>query len=217
METLKNIETYGGRIPKGLLAFCEALNKKHGFQVVYQIGNEPENACDNHKADYWIYSNTVTFNAMECGTIHESTAADCIKQLSYGFTVDKPEGPAGSSPAPSYTRAEAGALDRRASGNPLPCDARILATLAKFNRLPESPAPALYRKIRFQRGTDKTAGLVVTDAQFKTGFSELSRLFSVSESSKMQFFSFSPLFDSWEKAFDFNLDGAGVTTKQVNP
>lgn len=85
-------------------------------------------------------------------------------------------------------------------------------------KTPAPTAPALYRKIRFQRGTDKTVGLIVSEAKFKEGFSELSRLFPASEACKMQCFQFSPLFDEWDKAFYFNMDqGQGVITKQVNP
>lgn len=88
MDGLKKIETYGGKIPQRLIDYCEKLNEQNGIQVVYQIGNEPENACDGHRNSYWIYSNTVTFTAMECGTIHEDTVADCIRMLKCGFTID---------------------------------------------------------------------------------------------------------------------------------
>lgn len=77
------IETYG-KIPKGLLDSCNRVNKRIGCLAVYQIGNEPENACDDYRNDYWIFltSGFETSDNPTCGTIHESTVELCRKKLS---------------------------------------------------------------------------------------------------------------------------------------
>ena len=85
---MDKIRTYGGKIPKTLLAYCEKLNKDNDFQVVFEIGNEPDSAVDGNNS-YWILSGAVTFNAMGCGTIHEDTVKRCIDQLKLGFIKDQ--------------------------------------------------------------------------------------------------------------------------------
>lgn len=64
-----------------------------------------------------------------------------------------------------------------------------------------------YRKIWFSKGSEHTAGLIVTDAWIaahKTNLvSDASRLFPMHEARKMGKFHVSPAFATWEQAFAF--------------
>ena len=54
----------------------------------------------------------------------------------------------------------------------------------------------------------RTAGLIFPVEQLKgKSVSEISRYFPYSEAMKMERFFTSPLFDSWEDAFNFKIEG----------
>jgi hypothetical protein len=65
-----------------------------------------------------------------------------------------------------------------------------------------------YIKARFtSKSNGSTAGLVIeADKLYRTPLTELSRLFPVSEASKMERTELSPEFDSFEEAFLHNFD-----------
>jgi hypothetical protein len=65
-----------------------------------------------------------------------------------------------------------------------------------------------YIKVRFtSKANGSTAGLVIeADKLYRTPLTELSRLFPVSEASKMERVELSPEYDSFEEAFAHNFD-----------
>ena len=64
-----------------------------------------------------------------------------------------------------------------------------------------------YRKIRFcSKQHGETAGLVIQhDGKTMHSIEELSRLFPISEALKMKKFQSSPIFDTWNEAFEFEF------------
>tara|TARA_R110002126_G_scaffold291144_1_gene450586 strand:- start:1149 stop:1373 length:225 start_codon:yes stop_codon:yes gene_type:complete len=68
---MTTIKTYGGKIPKTLMAACVRSG------AVTEIGNETESG-----GGYWVYLSEGYINSFsETGTIHEWTAANCIEQI----------------------------------------------------------------------------------------------------------------------------------------
>lgn len=76
-----------------------------------------------------------------------------------------------------------------------------------------------YRKIWFSKGSEHTAGLIVTDAWIaahKTNLvSDASRLFPMHEARKMGKFHASPAFPTWEEAFAFEIRGSGLSASRT--
>ncbi len=64
-----------------------------------------------------------------------------------------------------------------------------------------------YRKIRFySKRHGETAGLVIQhDGKTMHSIEELSRLFPMSEAMKMERFQASPIFETWNEAFEFEF------------
>ena len=72
-----------GTIPKTILAAAEQKNAKEGRRVVFEIEDEPENADEGYKHDYWVYLGNGYYNPENpgCGIIHESTAKRCVELI----------------------------------------------------------------------------------------------------------------------------------------
>jgi hypothetical protein len=61
-----------------------------------------------------------------------------------------------------------------------------------------------FRKVWFSRGSEKTAGLVVSAAKLHAmSVSEISRMFPMSEAMKMAKIHMSPVLPTWDAAFHY--------------
>ena len=62
-----------------------------------------------------------------------------------------------------------------------------------------------FRKVWFSKGSEKTAGLVLPCAKLHgMSISDISRLFPMSEARKMGRLHTSPVFATWDAAFNFS-------------
>jgi hypothetical protein len=61
-----------------------------------------------------------------------------------------------------------------------------------------------FRKVWFSKGSEKTAGLILPAAKLHgMSISDISRLFPMSEALKMGKIHMSPVFPTWDAAFQF--------------
>ena len=61
-----------------------------------------------------------------------------------------------------------------------------------------------YRKVWFANGSERTAALVLdSDKAAKMPVTEISRLFLIWETPKMQYLMVSPEFETWKECFEF--------------